>query len=83
MPVPFTPLPLMMGFAPVLYMSMTMGLAALPEPFGLSEPVQLPPALNRMLSPGANVVALTLVSVCHGVDVLVPLLESIPPAEST
>ncbi len=50
----------------------------MPDPFGHSCPVQLSPASKRMMSPGWNVVELTLVSERQGALLVVPALLSLP-----
>ena len=61
---------------------MTIGAALVPEPFGASWPVQLPPAFKQILLPGWNVTPLILVSVFQAVAGDMPSLLSLPAAES-
>ncbi|CAM5583581.1 hypothetical protein SAURM35S_03247 [Streptomyces aurantiogriseus] len=56
---------------------MVIGLPALPEPFGHScSSCHCSPALSRMRSPGANVVAFALARVRHAVLGEVPAASS-------
>src|SRR4029077_3236676 len=76
------PLPLMIGFASPPYLSITMGCCSVPDPFGQSWPVQVPPDLKRMWSPEAKVVTLSLLRLFQGVWVEVPASLSLPDNES-
>src|SRR5438105_280291 len=55
------------------------GAAALPEPFGLSCPVQLLPAFRQTRFPGCNVTPLILESDFHAVAGVAPSPAPLPP----
>lgn len=52
------PFPSMVGAAPAPYVPIVTGAAALPEPCGMSVPVQVEPRAKSSESPGGRVIAL-------------------------
>jgi hypothetical protein len=67
----------MIGFAPEPYDVIEMLLPEAPEPPGVSWPVQVVPALKRMLSPAVKVVPLTPATEFQGLALVpVPLEEA-------
>jgi hypothetical protein len=71
-------LPFRIGFAPLPYAPKVMTLPDVPDEGTTNCSRQVQPRLKRMESPGEKVWELTLAIVSHGVDVLVPLFESLP-----
>jgi hypothetical protein len=77
-----TSAPLISGLAPLPYAPKIMGLPAEPEDGIVSVSRQAEPLLKRMESPGLKVEELTFAIVRQGVELEVPLFESLPPTES-
>src|SRR4029077_3170646 len=78
-----SPAALMIGVGPAPYLSTTIGAVAEPDPLGQSCPVHVAPDLNRIFSPGENVVLFTLPRDFHAVEGAVPDALSLPACEST
>ena len=75
--------PLIIGLEPVPYSPKVIGVPEAPDEGTVSCSLHVSPALNKIVSPGLKLELLTLATVCQGVVLDVPLLESLPPEEST
>jgi len=72
--------PLIIGFVVVAlpYAPKVIELLALPDEGTVNCSLHVHPFSNKMESPGEKLLPLTLATVSHGVEELVPLLESFP-----
>src|SRR5678815_222822 len=74
--------PFITGFAPFPYAEKVIGLPAKPEEGIINSSRQLSPLLNKIKSPGKNVLLFILDIVLQGVVVEVPLFASFPLDET-